>query len=76
LAALRLSNPLPILITRPDNYKPLNDAHGHEASDLRLREVANRLRGIVREMDLTARLREGMCSWQSFPISAAIAPRP
>lgn len=39
-----------------DNFKPLNDAHGHEAGDVLLREVAKRLIGIVREMDLAARL--------------------
>jgi diguanylate cyclase (GGDEF)-like protein/PAS domain S-box-containing protein len=38
-----------------DNFKPLNDAHGHEAGDLLLIEVANRLRTCVREMDTVAR---------------------
>ncbi|OMG51637.1 hypothetical protein BJN45_17385 [Azonexus hydrophilus] len=38
-----------------DNFKPLNDLHGHEAGDLLLIEVANRLKGGVREMDTVAR---------------------
>jgi len=39
-----------------DNFKPLNDAHGHEAGDKLLIEVANRLRKCVREMDTVARI--------------------
>jgi len=38
-----------------DNFKPLNDLHGHEVGDLLLIEVANRLKKCVREMDTVAR---------------------
>lgn len=38
-----------------DNFKPLNDAHGHEAGDLLLLKVANRLRSRVREIDTVSR---------------------
>lgn len=38
-----------------DNFKPLNDAHGHVAGDLLLIEAADRLKGCVREMDMVAR---------------------
>ena len=38
-----------------DNFKPLNDTHGHEAGDLLLIEVADRLRACVREADTVAR---------------------
>jgi diguanylate cyclase (GGDEF)-like protein/PAS domain S-box-containing protein len=38
-----------------DNFKPLNDAHGHEAGDLLLIEAADRLKACVREMDTVAR---------------------
>ncbi|MFZ4538041.1 PAS domain S-box protein [Propionivibrio sp.] len=38
-----------------DNFKPLNDAHGHEVGDLLLIEVADRLRKCVRERDTVAR---------------------
>ena len=39
-----------------DNFKPLNDAHGHAVGDLLLIEVANRLRACVRQTDTVARL--------------------
>ncbi len=38
-----------------DNFKPLNDIHGHEAGDLLLIEVARRLSHCVREVDTVAR---------------------
>lgn len=38
-----------------DNFKPLNDGHGHSAGDLLLVEVARRLRACVREIDTVAR---------------------
>ena len=38
-----------------DNFKPLNDAHGHGVGDLLLVEVARRLKAGVREVDTVAR---------------------
>jgi diguanylate cyclase (GGDEF)-like protein/PAS domain S-box-containing protein len=38
-----------------DNFKPLNDTHGHVVGDLLLIEVAHRLRSCVRETDTVAR---------------------
>lgn len=39
-----------------DNFKPLNDAHGHAIGDLLLIEAANRLKACVREADTVCRL--------------------
>jgi diguanylate cyclase (GGDEF)-like protein/PAS domain S-box-containing protein len=39
-----------------DNFKPLNDAHGHGAGDLLLVEVAERLKRAVRGVDTVARI--------------------
>jgi len=39
-----------------DNFKPLNDMHGHSVGDLLLVEVAKRLCACIREMDTVARL--------------------
>ncbi|MFA6920775.1 MAG: CBS domain-containing protein [Gallionella sp.] len=38
-----------------DNFKPLNDAHGHDVGDLLLVEVARRICSCVREIDTVAR---------------------
>lgn len=38
-----------------DNFKPLNDAYGHDVGDLLLVEVAHRITGCVRKVDTVAR---------------------
>ena len=38
-----------------DNFKPLNDAYGHDVGDLLLVEVARRISNCVREVDTVAR---------------------
>ena len=39
-----------------DQFKPLNDTHGHDAGDLLLMDLANRLKQAVREVDTVARI--------------------
>lgn len=56
LAACRRDRHLgALMVLDLDNFKPLNDAHGHMAGDLLLMEVAVRLRRSVRAVDTVAR---------------------
>jgi diguanylate cyclase (GGDEF)-like protein len=44
-----------LLFLDMDNFKPLNDTHGHDAGDLLLVEAARRINRCVREVDTVAR---------------------
>lgn len=52
----RTNNHGALLFLDLDNFKPLNDTHGHEAGDLLLIEVANRIKHCIRETDTVARM--------------------
>ena len=54
-ASKRSGNYGAVLFADLDNFKPLNDTHGHAVGDLLLIEVAHRLTGCVREADTVAR---------------------
>ena len=45
-----------VLFIDSDNFKAMNDAHGHQAGDLLLQSIARRLVSAVREQDTVARL--------------------
>jgi diguanylate cyclase (GGDEF)-like protein/PAS domain S-box-containing protein len=39
-----------------DNFKPINDRHGHDAGDIVLKVIAGRIKVELREMDLASRI--------------------
>lgn len=54
--ARRFHRPITFVYVDCDDFKVVNDRHGHAAGDDVLREVAKALRGIVRDLDLVARV--------------------
>jgi len=52
---LRSRRPAVVMLIDVDNFKEVNDAHGHATGDEVLRSVARVLRGSVREIDTPAR---------------------
>jgi diguanylate cyclase (GGDEF)-like protein/PAS domain S-box-containing protein len=54
--AHRNSQPLALLMLDIDEFKKVNDSHGHEAGDLALQQVAAVMKSSLREIDLLGRL--------------------
>lgn len=51
----RSGRPASLLLVDVDNFKSINDRHGHGTGDVVLKRIAMRLREAVREIDLPAR---------------------
>jgi len=54
--ARRRDESIALLLIDLDHFKPINDSHGHDAGDLLLRALSQRLRDLVRSSDMAARL--------------------
>jgi diguanylate cyclase (GGDEF)-like protein len=54
-ASNRSQGKIALMMLDLDNFKPLNDTHGHVVGDLLLVEVGKRLKTCVREVDTVAR---------------------
>jgi len=52
----RIGNEFAIFQLDLDNFKTVNDTHGHHTGDMLLKEVANRIKSTIREVDVAARL--------------------
>ncbi|HTS52114.1 MAG TPA: PAS domain S-box protein, partial [Burkholderiales bacterium] len=55
-AAQRNRTLVGVLFFDIDHFKPINDSYGHHVGDLLLREIAERARSCVREIDTVSRL--------------------
>ncbi|HVF19780.1 MAG TPA: diguanylate cyclase [Mycobacteriales bacterium] len=53
--ASRFGRPLALLVMDLDNFKKVNDEFGHQRGDAVLVEMASRIRGTIREVDVLAR---------------------
>ncbi|MBA2332964.1 MAG: diguanylate cyclase [Actinobacteria bacterium] len=53
--AARLGGQVGLILADLDDFKAVNDAHGHPTGDAVLREFAEALRGTVREIDVAVR---------------------
>ena len=53
--SIRSSDTLGLLFYKPDNFKLINDNHGHDAGDRVLRLIADRLRDFVPDRDMLFR---------------------
>lgn len=56
LESIETTRPLAVLWLDLDRFKIVNDTYGHPAGDALIRQVADRLRAIVRSGDIVARL--------------------
>lgn len=54
--ALRANQPLAVLVLDLDNFSHVNDSLGHAAGDAIIRQVADRLRGVLRSTDTVGRI--------------------
>lgn len=54
--ARREKDRLAVLFVDLDQFKPVNDQHGHAVGDRLLSQVAERMRGAIRESDMIARV--------------------
>lgn len=57
----RANSPLGVAVVDIDHFKSINDAHGHAAGDLVLRETAERMAGVLRQIDAI-----GRCGGEEF----------
>ena len=53
--AQRLGGPVGLILADVDDFKTVNDRHGHSTGDIVLRDLAETLRETVREIDTAAR---------------------
>ncbi|MCC6830821.1 MAG: diguanylate cyclase [Thermoleophilia bacterium] len=73
--ALRHGRPLALAVLDLDHFKEVNDAHGHQAGDRVLAEVAARLRAAARDGEMVARIGGEEFGWLMPGTDAGAAVR-
>jgi diguanylate cyclase (GGDEF)-like protein len=51
----RYGGPISLIMVDIDNLKKINDAHGHHAGDKVIREISQKIKGCIRQIDTAAR---------------------
>jgi diguanylate cyclase (GGDEF)-like protein len=74
-AALRSKRPLSCMVVDLDEFKPINDRHGHDVGDAVLKQAALALKSGLRVQDLVARIGgdEFLVICPDTPLSSALA---
>jgi len=78
-ACARHDRPLAVMVVDLDDFKDVNDLHGHDVGDMVLRQLADALRNVLRAQDVICRMGGDeflvICPDSDLPAAIACAER-